>query len=321
MPSSTLDEFVESYARVSSLNHRALDRFVEIGAQLRRDGIDVLVLKGADLLSRLYGVWGARPMTDIDLLVRESDLDLIDRLLIKSGYTREVDGNPAYRSPDGRLLLDITTDVWYLDHAGLAAVWNRAIQRTVHGLPIRCMNTDDLVLYLTAYAVIHRGACTPLFAQDLTRVVQREPVNWESVCDEAVRWNLKIPVHHGLTSAQSQQPKLAISNHVLARLAPSTDRERWLFRFLRAVVTATPMEGLGHLLLLLTRPADTRWQWLKRAFFPSSIFLGYRYGHVGQRHPVRTRLTRLLSLGVQAGLLGGRLAIMLCTPSARRLPR
>lgn len=321
MPSSTLDELAESYARVSSLNHRALDRFVEVGAQFSRHGIDVMVLKGADLLSRLYGVWGARPMTDIDLLVRESDLDPIDRLLTKSGYAREIDGNPAYRSPDGSLLLDITMGIWYLNSAGIEAVWHRAIHRTIHGLPIRCMNTDDLVLYLTAYAVIHRGACTSLFAEDLALVAQREPVNWESVCAEAVRWNLKVPVYYGLSSARSQQPELVIPHHVLARLAPSTDRERWLLQFLRAVVTATPMEGLGHLLLLLTRPADTRWQWLKRAFFPSSTFLGYRYGHVGQRHPVRTRLTRLLSLGVQAGLLGGRLAIMLCTPSARRLPR
>lgn len=321
MLSFTLDELVESYARVSSLNHRVLDEFVEVGAQFRRHGIDVLVLKGADLLSRLYGVWGARPMTDVDLLARESDLDLIDRLLIKSGYTHEIDGNPAYRSPDGSLLLDITCTIWYLDSAGLDAVWNRAIQRTIQGLPIRCMSTDDLVLYLTAYAVIHRGACTPLFVKDLTLALQREAVNWESVYHQVIRWNLQVPVYHGLTFAQTRQPELAIPRALLTRLAPATSTERWLLRLFRSVVTDKPVDGLGHLLLFLTRPAGARWQWLKRAFFPSSTFLGYRYGGVGQRHPIRTRLTRILSLSIQACLLAGRLAIMLCAPLARRLPR
>ena len=31
MSASTLDDLVEAYARVSSLNHQALSRFVEVG--------------------------------------------------------------------------------------------------------------------------------------------------------------------------------------------------------------------------------------------------------------------------------------------------
>lgn len=324
MPSFTLDDLVESYVRVSSLNHRALDRFVEIGAQLHRHGIEFLALKGADLLSRLYGTRGTRPMTDVDLLVHEPDLPLIDHLLTECGYAQEIDGNPAYRSPDGSLLLDITSDLWYLDQAGLDAVWRHAIQRTIHGLPIRCMGTDDLVLYLTAYAVIHRGACSTPFAGDLALVTQREPVNWESVCQQAARWNLKVPVYHGLSylqPLQTGQPQLAIPPKALADLAPVTFGERWLLRFLRKAVTDKPITNLGHLLLLLTRPAGTRWPWLKRTFFPSPAFLGYRYGSVSQRHPIRTRLMRILSLGFQACLLAGRLGVMLCTSTAQRLPR
>ena len=321
MPSSTLDDLVESYARISSVNHKALDRFVEVGTLFHQHGIDVLVLKGADLLSRVYGVQGARPMTDIDLLVRESRLDLIDRLLTDSGFRREIDGNPAYRASDGSLLLDITTRIWYLDNRDLDLIWKRAITRTIHGLSTRCMHTDDLVLYLTAYAVIHRGVCSPLFAKDLALVAQREQVNWKSVCHEAIRLNLKLPVYHGLSYAQARQPELAIPPNALARLAPSGYRERWLLRFLHTVVADKPVDGLGHLLLLLTRPAGTRWQWLRQTFFPSSTFLGYRYGHVSQRRPVRTRLTRILSLGVQTCLLVGRLVVMSCTSSAHGPPR
>ena len=321
MSSPTLDDLVEAYAHVSALNHQTLNRFVEIGARFRQQGIDFIVLKGADLLSRLYGAAGVRPMTDVDLLVHKPDLTLIDRLLTESGFTREIDGNPAYRSSDGTLLLDIMVDIWYLDHAGLAGIWNRAIQRIIKRLPIRCMHTDDLVLYLTAYAVIHRGACTPQFAKDLTRLAQLEQIDWESVADEAIRRNLKVPVYHGFVSALLMQPHGAIPDDVLARLSPSTYGEQWLLHFLRAVVTDKPVYGLGHLLLLLTRPAGTRCRWLYQAVFPSATFLAYRYGKASTSHPLRIRLTRILSLGIETGALAWRLMSMSRASTGRMPPR
>lgn len=321
MSSSTLDDLVETYARVSSLNHEALDRFVEVGARFRQQGIDFLVLKGADLLSRLYGASGVRPMTDVDLLVHQSNLTPIDRLLTDSGFTREIDGNPAYRSPDGCLLLDITVDIWYLDHAALAGIWNRAVQRVIKRLPVRCMHTNDLVLYLTAYAVIHRAACTSQFAKDLTLVAKLEQVDWDSVANEAVRRNLKVPIYYGFVSALLMQPNGAIPDDVLARLSPSTHGEEWLLHFLRAVVTDKPVCGLGHLLLLLTRPTGTRCRWLYQAFFPSTTFLAYRYGQVSANHPLRVRLTRILSLGVRTSGLAWRLMSMSWSSTGRRLPR
>ena len=321
MSASTLDDLVEAYARVSSLNHQALNRFVEVGVHFRQQGIDFLVLKGADLLSRLYAARGVRPMTDVDLLVHQSDLTSIDHLLTKTGFTREIDGNPAYRSPDGSLLLDITVDIWYLDHAGLIGIWNRAIRRVIKGLPVRCMHTDDLVLYLTAYAVIHRGACTSLFAKDLTLVAQLEQIDWESVANEAVRRNLKVPVYHGFVSALLMQPHGAIPDDVLARLSPSTYGEQWLLHFLRTVVTDKPVYGLGHVLLFLTRPTGTRCRWLYQAIFPSATFLSYRYGELSTSHPLRIRVTRILSLGVRTAGLAWHLMRMSWSSTGRRALR
>ncbi len=321
MSISTLDELVEAYARVSSLNDQALNRFVDVGAQFHQHGIDFLVLKGADLLSRLYLARGVRPMTDVDLLVYQSDLTSIDHLLTKAGFTRELDGNPAYRSPDGSLLLDITVDIWYLDHAGLTGIWNRAIPRVINRLTVRCMHTDDLVLYLTAYAVIHRGACTSQFAKDLILIAQLEPVDWESVANEAVHRNLKVPVYHGFVSALLMQPHGAIPDEVLARLSPSTYGERWLLHFLRIVVTDKPVYGLGHVLLLLTRPTGSKFRWLYQAVFPSATFLRYRYGQLSTSHPIRIRVTRILSLGVKTAGLAWQLTRMSWSSPGRRVPR
>ena len=81
MPSSTLDDLLEAYTQVSIRNRAILEEFALIAQRFRQQGIACIVLKGADVLSRLYGVRGARPLSDVDLLVHESDLPTIDREL------------------------------------------------------------------------------------------------------------------------------------------------------------------------------------------------------------------------------------------------
>ena len=53
MSSSTLDNLFESYARVSRLNQRALAQFGGVASAFKQHRIDFVLLKGADLVSRL----------------------------------------------------------------------------------------------------------------------------------------------------------------------------------------------------------------------------------------------------------------------------
>ena len=103
MPSSTLDDLADAYTQVSLINKRLLDEYEIVGQAFHRQGIECILLKGTDLLSRLYGVRGARPLSDIDLLVHEQDLPAIHRLLIETGFAQQIDGNPAYCSSKSTL--------------------------------------------------------------------------------------------------------------------------------------------------------------------------------------------------------------------------
>lgn len=306
MPSSTLDDLADAYTRVSAQNHEALVRFVEIGTMLQRQGIDFLLLKGADLLTRLYGAIGLRPMTDVDLLLHESDLPRAEAILLASGFSREIDGNPAYRLPDGSLLLDIGTTIWYLDQSGIEGIWARTVQRMIHTLPVRCMNRNDLLLYLAAYAVLYRGCCSPTFAKDLALLAKQESIDWPSVADEALRWNLKIPLYHGLSAATTYE-SLSIPAPILNGLAPSRIREKALLRILRTFVTDQPIPHIGHALLWLTRPRGQTWRWVKGYLWPSERFLLYRYGEAQAGSPWRTRLFRLKELMGELLLLTARM--------------
>ena len=298
MNAEGLDQLLAACSRFGSSNKARFQKLKVVLAQFHHQGIDCILLKGADLIPRLYGVLGVRPMADVDLLVHETDLPTIDRILKGLSYRPEIDGNPAYRDDDDELALDLITRVWYLDDPDV--IWQRAVQRDLEGVPVKAMGTNDLLIFLTAYAVAHRGCLSGSFAQDITLLVQKEAVDWEFIVDEACRRHLKIPLHHGLAYIVTRHDRVPIPDHVLRSLAPSSLAEKF-YRFLfQKLVTDKPVAELGHLLLFITQPGRKKWQWLRAALFPSDAFLFYRYGDRWNTHPLLTRLSRPFSLLFQA---------------------
>lgn len=318
MPSSTLDDLADAYTQVSLINKRLLDEYEIIGLAFQRQGIECILLKGADLLSRLYGVRGARPLSDVDLLVHEQDLPAIDRLLIEIGLTQQIDGNPAYYSSQSTLSLDLVSNLWYLDEEGLAGLWARARARPLGQLTVKQLGSNDLLLYLITYSVVHRGHLSPSFFTDLQLLIEKEPLHWPTLIEEANRRHLKIPLYHGLRQSALSNSAIGIPSTVIQQLAPATMAEQTLEFLFRRLVTTQPIPELGHFLLWITQPPGRRLAWLRLTLFPSSRFLAYRYGDESVTRPVHTTITRWWQLARAANLLIARMLVRLvCGRTAR----
>ncbi len=311
MPSSTLDNLADAYTQVSLINKRLLDECEIVGLAFQRQGIECILLKGADLLSRLYGVRGMRPLSDVDLLVHEQDLPAIHRLLIETGFVQQIDGNPAYVSPQSTLSLDLISGLWYLDEEGLAALWGRARTRPLGQLTVKQLAADDLLLYLIAYSVVHRGHLCPSFFTDLRLLIEKEPLDWPTLVENAGRHYLKIPLYHGLRQLGLSSPAIGIPSAVIQQLAPSTMAERTLEFLFRRLVTTQPLPELGHFLLWITQPPGRRLAWLRRTLFPSLLFLTYRYGNESTKRPRRIKITRWWQLARAGNILIARVLIRL----------
>ena len=311
MPFSTLDNIADAYTQVSLINKRLLDECEIIGLAFQREGIECILLKGADLLSRLYGVRGTRPLSDVDLLVHEQDLPAIHRLLIEAGFVQQIDGNPAYVSLQSTLSLDLISELWYLDEEGLAALWARARTRPLGQLTVKQLASDDLLLYLIAYSVVHRGHLCPSFFTDLRLLIEKEALHWPTLVKEASRCHLKIPLYHGLRQLASSNATTRIPSTVIQQLAPSTMTEQALEFLFRRLVTTQPLPELGHFLLWITQPPGRRLAWLHRTLYPSSRFLTYRYGDESLKRPLQTTITRWWQLARAGNILIARMLIRL----------
>lgn len=307
MPSSTLDGLADAYARVSRGNAAALEQFHDLAALLERAQIPFLILKGLDVLIRLYGIRGTRPLADVDLLVRDSDLSMIDRILTEAGYRPQIDGNPCYTSPGNGLAFDLVTTLWYLDEQGLAELWRNA---RLHVLPQRTVSLlapEDLLIHLTAYAVIHRGAFTAAWEQDLRLLLLRDRIDWESVASKSRQHALATPLFYGLTWLHQRMPDLPIPASTLHALAPAGVFDRGLLWLLGSLVTSRPIPEIGHLLIWLTKPTGQKWSWIFHTLFPSRPFLTYRYGAAATGRPILTRCRRIIGLASSGLILAARI--------------
>ncbi len=289
MPTASADSLIDVYAQVGAINRSLLERLQCLLACFHERGIDCIVLKGADVVPRLYGVWGLRPMLDIDLLVRRAQLPAIDAVVRQLGYRPVIDENPSYIDADNTTWLDMAEDIWYLDDTD--GVWQRAVERMQRGVPVKGMGASDLLVYLTAYAVVFRGELSASFARDVALLVDKEAVDWDFVVEEAARRDLTVPIYHGLAYAASKGGA-AIPAPTLARLRPSGRRARALGYALRRLCTERRLDGMGHVLLLLTQRGRKRWRWLARSVFPSPTFILYRYGQRPRAHALLVRLLR-----------------------------
>lgn len=296
MPSLTLDSLAETYCRVSNVNAVALDQFHSFAMLLDRAHIPFLVLKGLDVLIRLYGIRGARPISDVDLLVHETDLPTLDRVLTDAGYRRQIDGNPCYAAPESGLSFDIVTTLWYLDEQGLAELWGNSRPYTIQTRTVALLAAEDLLIHLTAYALVHRGALIPAWRQDVQLLLLRERIDWEAITRKARQYSLTIPLFHGLTSLHRQIPTLPVSEPHLLKLAPVGFIDTGLYWLFQRLVTTQPIPEIGHFLLWLTRPTGQKWPWLRRTIMPPASFLESRYGTAATHTPLLIRCLRLASL-------------------------
>ncbi|MGH7256589.1 MAG: nucleotidyltransferase domain-containing protein, partial [Nitrospirales bacterium] len=169
------------------------EELIAILAALEARSLDGVPLRGPVLAEQLYEDVTARPMGDLDLLVRKEQMGQVAESLARLGY-REMDRRPGFaqafwytskfiKDHHGWVVVEPHWTIAYppfADRLDMDAVWNRTGRTEILGLATRLLHPTDLCLHL-CFHMKHRGDTAPLlWATELERLLRRhaDELDW-----------------------------------------------------------------------------------------------------------------------------------------------
>ena len=182
---------------------------------LQRDGVSVMIVKGLALLGQVYRI-DERSIADVDLLVPRAHYRRARALLIKWGY-REL---PMPQRPltarltPARVFVSrygVQIDLhgiplgerqrWAIDHEGL---FRRAVPLALESTRALRPAAEDLLLYVALDQAKDYYATDGRPAQDVRRLIEALPIEWEAVVDRARAWRCTVALWATLRHARLQ---------------------------------------------------------------------------------------------------------------------
>ncbi len=240
----------------------------------RQKGIAAIVLKGAHLAQVVYPTIASRQMSDIDLLVKPSDLAQAAAALRESGYSCEIEPH------------DIET--WRLRHPGshhlppfampphpslelhwaisapptqgeVPDVWDEARLVTIAGVEARVLSPEDLLIHLCLHSRLHRFSQGLRPVCDLSAALShyQGELDWRKVLSRAKAWHAEQCVYLGLWLGQKLMDA-PVPESVLTALQPDGMPARWAALTVEIVLAGAEMTPESEYALQLVDPR-LRW--------------------------------------------------------------
>lgn len=204
-------------------NVRLMDGLARLSAQLREHDIDVLALKGAALNLTYYEALDLRPMSDLDLMVRQKDAVRAVEVLTESSCRR---GHALVR-PDFFPRFHYETELETVERNPIRidlharpfrplrcaatipknGFWEGSASIEIGGTAVRILAVEEQLIHLAAHSAFH-GHCRLLWLYDLCRLIDthRGGINWHRVVEIAQRFKLVLPVRSALGKVVEQWP-------------------------------------------------------------------------------------------------------------------
>lgn len=182
VPSPVL-ETLQARLRANTQRVLALSaELLRIVEAFSKAGLDMLAFKGPVAAWTLYETPGLREMSDLDLLVRPSDVEAAIEVFRAIGYTPLREGAPLKLFRGGELGLTSTNAAFSVDlhwkllppHYGIDSetFFDRAVPVPVAGRPVNTFCPEDLALFTCIHGSKHAWSSLHWLA-DLIRVIDR----------------------------------------------------------------------------------------------------------------------------------------------------
>jgi hypothetical protein len=219
IPQEVMDRLRKDYYGNLVRNMFIYEQLKRILDAFREEGVEVIVLKGAALAETVYDDIGLRSMNDIDLLVREQDLDRAEELMAELGYFsyegwRSKDWyrrNHHHLAPfinqDNGIKIEIHRDIilpgkpFYVD---IRKSWDRVQDIIIEGVNTLILSPEDLIIHLCLHSSLQPFKRDIRNLIDISEVVSfyGERINWDLIIREAYEGNFTGFIYYPLCLAR-----------------------------------------------------------------------------------------------------------------------
>lgn len=195
VPVEVISRLKQAYYKILGSNVLLIEKFRTIHKWFSDEGIEVIALKGIHLADAVYKDVGLRPMCDIDLLVHKEDAEKCRKLLIEQGFTENGARKSGFIHKTEKHLFPLVEDGVRVEiHVKLHNeqygytintddFWKNSCIISLHGLQVRTLSTNDLLLHLCIHFDSHNciGENQLRLYGDIVNVLDlfRDKIDWK----------------------------------------------------------------------------------------------------------------------------------------------
>lgn len=296
----------------------------ELLSTLHANHVQVIALKGTYLSAAVYENPSLRPVNDIDLLVRQCDLNHCDKTLNDMGYgpsnRKWISGEyfqshhhlPSYTKKN-RYPIEIH---WTISHPNspvdvpVEALWQQAREINIYKNDVLVLSPEDLLIQLCIHTCLDNlfvGGLRPLI--DISEILThlRGELNWDTLHDQVIRLHAEKAVYLVL-DLTSELLGTSLPPNVLNRLLPE-GVEQEIRQSACAMVLSDEHISRNFSKLWLDGSLKTKSSGILNRLFPPAAEMYRKYPfEPGSGRLYLAYLQRLKELTLRYGALGVKIA-------------
>lgn len=240
-PDAWLARAQRRYYATMMRNTALADQLVQVVAAFKRAGVAALPVKGVTLAETLYGSLALRPLGDLDVLVRPSDLPAARAALSALGFFQAAEPgyenahhpyhDPPYyvKAQSGMICLELHWGLWANHFFQLETddLWRRAVVARIHGADLSILSPEDTLLHLAIHR--SRSALRLRFVCDVAELLRchAATLDWEYLLAQTQAAGARTTMWYTLALAH-ELLDAPLPEGVLARLHVSRLKRRAL---------------------------------------------------------------------------------------------
>jgi hypothetical protein len=299
IPSFVFEELKKIYYMNATKNSLIFEELGKVLDTFRKNGIQVIVLKGAALAEKIYGNLALRPMTDVDLLAKKEDLFSLDEQMKILGYRpsdiaiADIDVSSTYLTTlDYRSLSpnfpsfhvhwhfvnSTIPNESYIKNIKIEDIWRDAEKTNIADAETLVMAPHHLLIHLSEHALRITHSLSKLsLLGDISEAVNfyRERLDWDRLIQDSLKFGLSQMVYISLYFA-SGFLEIKMPEYVLSKLKPEhlSLGEKIFMNFISKNKRISGLSYLVH--LSMNNGLYKKMKFLGKTLFPPAQIMAQR---------------------------------------------